>query len=104
MVVENLNDLREVCSIIFLYARSDCGDLYMSHNKIYISKSSNFTISITLWYKNYIINLFLSIVRNSDKQETTSVTIKIFSDSVLGNTANDTAGFSSAKYIIFGWL
>ncbi len=30
--------------------------------------------------------------------------IAIYSDSVMGNTANDTARFSSAKYIIFGWL
>ncbi len=29
------------------------------------------------------------------------VTITVYSDSVLGNTANDTAGFSSTKYIIF---
>ncbi len=38
---------------------------------------------------------------DSDKRETMSVTILTFSDSVLGNTANDTASFSSAKYIIF---
>ncbi len=30
--------------------------------------------------------------------------IAIFSDSVQGNIANDTASFSSAKYIIFDWL
>ncbi len=41
---------------------------------------------------------------DSNKQGTMSARIIIFSDSVLGNTANDTAGFSSAKYIIFGWL
>ncbi len=29
MVVENLNDLGEVCSIIFLDARSDFSDLYI---------------------------------------------------------------------------
>ncbi len=49
-------------------------------------------------------NFFLSIVIDSDKRGTLNVTITIFSDSVLGNTANDTAGFSTAKYIIFGWL
>ncbi len=32
------------------------------------------------------------------------VMIAIFSDSVLGNIANDTANLSSAKYLIFGWL
>ncbi len=62
MVVENLNDLREVCSIIFLAARSNCRDLCMSHHKIYgvkISHSSNFnSISITLCYKNNIIIFF----------------------------------------------
>ncbi len=44
MVVENLNDPGEVCSIIFLDAKSDCMDFYMSHHKIYgekISYSSN---------------------------------------------------------------
>ncbi len=40
----------------------------------------------------------------SDKQGTMSVAITIFSDSVLGNTANDTAGFSFANYIILGCL
>ncbi len=39
---------------------------------------------------------------DSHKQGTMSVMIAIFSDSVLDNTANDTAGFSSPKYIIFG--
>ncbi len=29
MVMENLNDLREGCSIIFLDARSDCRDLHI---------------------------------------------------------------------------
>ncbi len=45
---------------------------------------------------------------DSDKRRTMSAMIAIFSDCVLGNTGNDTphrpAGFSSAKYIIFGWL
>ncbi len=41
---------------------------------------------------------------DSDKGGTMNVTIAIFSNSVLANTANDTAGFSSAKYFIFGWL
>ncbi len=58
MVVENLNNLGDVCSIIFLDARSDCRDLYASHHKIYsvkISHSSNFNpVSITLWYENNI--------------------------------------------------
>ncbi len=70
-VVEDLHDLGEVCSIIFLDVRSDCRDLYMSHHKIYgvkISHSSNFSpISITLWYENNIIIFFLSIVMDSDK-------------------------------------
>ncbi len=38
---------------------------------------------------------------DSDKPGTMSVTITIFSDSVLGNTANDTAGFSSANRCIY---
>ncbi len=63
MVVENLNDLGEVCSIIFLDARSDYRDLYMAHHKIYgikVSHSSNFNlVSITSWYENIII-FFLS--------------------------------------------
>ncbi len=41
---------------------------------------------------------------DSDKQGRMSVTVAIFRDFVLGNTATNTAGFSSAKYIIFGWL
>ncbi len=39
---------------------------------------------------------------DSNKRGTMSVTITIFSDCILGNTANDTADFGSAKYIIFG--
>ncbi len=62
MVIENLNDLGEVCSGIFLDARSDRRDLCMSHHKIYgvkISHSSNFnSISILLWYENDIIIFF----------------------------------------------
>ncbi len=108
VIVENLNDLGEGCSIIFLDARSDCGDLCMSNRKMYgikISHSSNFNpISITLWYENNIIIFFLSIVMDSDKWGTMNVKIPTFNDSVLSNTANDIAGFSSAKYIIFGWL
>ncbi len=108
MVTENLNDLGEVCSTIFLTARSDCRDLYMSHHKIYgvkISHSSNFNpISITLWYENNIIIFFLSIVMDSDKYGTMRAMIAIFSDSVLHKTANDTAAFSFAKFIIFSWL
>ncbi len=107
MVVENLNDLGEVRSIIFLDPRSDHWDLYMFHNKIYVVKmslSSNFNpISITLWYENNIIIFFLSTVMDNDKRGTISLTITIFSDSVLDNTANDNTGFSSAKYILFGW-
>ncbi len=38
----------------------------------------------------------------SYKRETMSAMTAIFSDSILGNTANDTAGFSSTKYIICG--
>ncbi len=91
-------------AITFLDARSDCRDLYVSHHKIYgvkISHSSNFNpISITLWYENNIIISFLSV----DKLGTVKVMITIFSDFVLGNTANDTASFNSAKYILFGWL
>ncbi len=45
---------------------------------------------------------FLSVVRDSDKRGTMSMMIPIFSDSVLGNTANNTADFSPTKYIIFG--
>ncbi len=42
---------------------------------------------------------------DSDKQGTMSPMIAIFSDPVLGSSANDTAGFSSSsKYIIFDWL
>ncbi len=41
---------------------------------------------------------------DSNKRGTMSVTITIFSYSVPGNTAYDTAGFSSAKYILFNWL
>ncbi len=42
---------------------------------------------------------------DSGKRGTMSVTIAIFNVSVLVNTVNDAAaGFSSAKYIIFGWL
>ncbi len=71
MVVKNLNDLGEVRSIIFLDARSDCRDLYMSRHKIYslnISHSSNFNpISIALWYESDIIIFLLSIVMGSDK-------------------------------------
>ncbi len=81
--------------------------IYMSHHKIYGVKSfdsSNFNfVSIKVWYENIII-FFLFIVMDSDKQGRMSVTIEVFSDSVLGNTANDTAGFSFVKYIIFGWL
>ncbi len=58
MVVEKFNDHGEVCSIIFLNARNDYRDLYLSHHKIYgvkMSHSSNFNpISITLWYENSI--------------------------------------------------
>ncbi len=79
-------------------------NLYMFHHKIYavkISHSFNFNpVSITLWYENNVIIFFLSIVMDSDKQGTMSATIAIFSESVLSNTANDTAGFSSTKYII----
>ncbi len=41
---------------------------------------------------------------DSDKRGTVSMTITVFSDSVLGNTVNDTTSFSSAsaKCIIFG--
>ncbi len=70
MVVENLNDLGKVCYIIFLNARRDCRNLYMSHYKIYGIKIShcNFNpISITLWYENNIIIFFLSMVMDSDK-------------------------------------
>ncbi len=78
----------------------------MFHHKIYvvkISHSSNFNpISSTL--ENNIRIFSLSVAVDSDKQGTMSVTISIFSDSVLGNTTNDTAGFCSAKYIIFGRL
>ncbi len=84
MVVENLNDLREVCSIIFSDSRSDCRDLYFFHHKIYIVKifcSSNFNpVSITLWNENNGIIFFLSIVMDGDKQ-TMSVMITIFIDS-----------------------
>ncbi len=41
---------------------------------------------------------------DSDKWETMSATITIFTDCVFCNTANDTADFSSAEYIIFKWL
>ncbi len=78
----------------------------MFHHKIYIiriSHSSNFNlISILLLYENNIKIFFLSIVMDSDDRGTMSVTITIFSDSVLGITVNDAAGFSSAKYIMFG--
>ncbi len=72
MITKNINDLLEVCSIIILYARSDCRDLYItSQHKIYgvkISHSSNFNpVSITLWYENNIIIFSLSIVMDSDK-------------------------------------
>ncbi len=74
MVVENLNDLGEVCSIIFLDVRSDYTDLYKSHHKIYSVKilhASNFNpVSITLWYENNIIIFFLSVVMDSDKRGT----------------------------------
>ncbi len=87
MVAEKLNDLGEVSSIIFLYARSDCRDLCMPHHKICrvkISHASNFNPGfVTLWYENIII-FFLSIVMDSDKRGTMSVTIAILSDSVLG--------------------
>ncbi len=93
MVMENLNDLGEVCSIIFLDAGSDCMDLYMSHHNIYgvkIFPSSNFNpVSISLWYENIII-FFPSIITDSDKRGTMSATIAIFCHSVLGNTSNDT--------------
>ncbi len=106
--MENINGFGEVCSIIFLDSRSDCKDLCMSHHEIYsvkISHSFNFNpISITLWRENNIISFSLSIIMDSDKRGTVSVTITIFSDSVLHNTANDTAGFSSAKHITFDWL
>ncbi len=92
MIVENLNDLEEVVFIIFLKAIS-----------VKISHTLNFNpVFITLWYENNIIIFFLSIVMDSDERETMNVTIVTFNDSLLGNTANDTAGFSSAKYIIFG--
>ncbi len=72
MVVENLNDLGEVCSIIFLDARSDYRDLYnMSLHKIYgikMSHSSNFNpVFITLWHENNIIIFFLSTVMDSGR-------------------------------------
>ncbi len=106
--MKNLNDLGEVCFNIFLDARSDCRDLYMSHHKIYgvkISHSTNFNpVSLTLWDENKLIIFFLSKVMDSNKRTTMNVMITIFTDSVLGNTANDTTGFSSAKYVIFGWL
>ncbi len=35
LVANNLNALEDVCSIIFLDARSDCRDLYTFHYKIY---------------------------------------------------------------------
>ncbi len=93
MVVVNLNNLGEVRSIIFLDPRSNYGDLYMFHHKIYvikISRSSNFNpISITLWYENNIIIIFLSIIMDSDKRGIVSATIAIFIYSVLSNTAND---------------
>ncbi len=41
---------------------------------------------------------------DSDKYGTMSMMITVFSDTVLGNAANDTASFSSAKYVISGWL
>ncbi len=108
MVMDNLNDLGEVCSIIFLEARSDCRDFYTFHRKIYgvkISHSYNFNpVSITLWYENNIIIFSLSIVMDSDKWGTMSVTIAIFSDSLLGNISNDTTGVCSSKYIIFCWI
>ncbi len=94
--------------ILFLNPRSDL-EIYVRFTiKIYvvkISHSSNFNrVSIALWYENSVIIFFLSIVMDSDKRGTTSATIAIFSYCVLGNTANDTAGFSSAKHVIFGWL
>ncbi len=96
MVIENLNDLLEVSSILFLDARNDRTYLYMSRYKIYgvkISHSLNFNpVSITLWYENSIIIFFLYIVMDSDKQGTMSATIAIFSNYVLSSTANDTAG------------
>ncbi len=71
MVVENLNDLGEMRSIIFSETRSDYRDLYTFHHKIYIVKishSSNFNpISITSWYESNIIIFFLSLVMDSDK-------------------------------------
>ncbi len=57
--------------------------------------------TIRLWYEKNIIIFILFIVMDNDKRETMSMTITIFSDSVLGNTANDAAGFSFAKYVIF---
>ncbi len=52
MFVENLNELGEMCSIIFLDPKSDCRDLYIFHHKIYgvkIAHFSNFNlVSITL--------------------------------------------------------
>ncbi len=93
---------------IWSKARSDCRDLYTFRHKICgvkISHYYNFNpFSITLWYENNKIIFSLSIVIGSDKWGTMSVTIVIFSDSVLGNIANDTASVSSLKYIIFGWL
>ncbi len=63
----------------------------MFHHKIYmvkISRSSNFNpISITFWCEDNIITFFFSIVMDNYKCGTTSVTIAIFSYSVLGNTA-----------------
>ncbi len=35
---------------------------------------------------------------DSDKRGTMMVMIAIFNDSILGNTANDSAGFISAEY------
>ncbi len=61
-------------------------------------------------FKRYTFNIlyFLSVlgvqgwVVEGDKRGTMCVMIVvIFSNSVLGNTANNTAGFSSTKYIMF---
>ncbi len=93
------------CVLLYFWMQEVTRDLYMSRHKIYsvkISHSSKFNpTSITLWYENNIIIFFLSIVMDSGKRVKMNETIAVFSDSVLGNTANYAAGFSSAKYI---WL
>ncbi len=108
MVVDNLDDFGKVCSVIFLGARGDCRDLYTFHHKIEGAKIShpyNFNpVSITLWYENNNIIFSLSIIMDSEKWRTMSMMITSFSDSVLGNIADDTGSVSSSEYIIFGQL